>query len=58
MLWAYDATAHYVDQGGNKRPGAFSIYIEPWHADIIEFLDLHKNHRKEEAHACNLFYAL
>ncbi|KAG8882693.1 ribonucleotide-diphosphate reductase subunit rnr1 [Tulasnella sp. 332] len=58
MLRAYDATARYVDQGGNKRPGAFAIYIEPWHADIFDFLDLRKNHGKEEARARDLFYAL
>lgn len=58
MLRAYDATARYVDQGGNKRPGAFAIYIEPWHADVFEFLDLRKNHGKEEARARDLFYAL
>ena len=58
MLRAYDATARYVDQGGNKRPGAFAIYIETWHADIFEFLDLRKNHGKEEARARDLFYAL
>jgi len=58
MLRAFDATARYVDQGGNKRPGAFAIYIEPWHADILEFLDLRKNHGKEEARARDLFYAL
>ncbi|TDL23158.1 hypothetical protein BD410DRAFT_827870 [Rickenella mellea] len=58
MLRAYDATARYVDQGGNKRPGAFAIYIEPWHADIFEFIDLRKNHGKEEARARDLFYAL
>ncbi|PPQ64159.1 hypothetical protein CVT24_008794, partial [Panaeolus cyanescens] len=58
MLRAYDATARYVDQGGNKRPGAFAIYLEPWHADIMEFLDLRKNHGKEEARARDLFYAL
>lgn len=44
----YDSTARYVDQGGNKRPGAFAIYLEPWHADIFEFLDLRKNTGKEE----------
>ncbi|KAJ6486511.1 ribonucleotide reductase alpha subunit [Mycena vitilis] len=48
MLRAYDATARYVDQGGNKRPGAFAIYLEPWHADIFEFIDLRKNHGKEQ----------
>lgn len=57
MLCAYDATARYVDQGGNKRPGAFAIYIEPWHADIFEFLDLRKNHGKE-VRARDLLYAL
>uniref|UniRef100_A0A8H7XPM7 Ribonucleoside-diphosphate reductase n=1 Tax=Psilocybe cubensis TaxID=181762 RepID=A0A8H7XPM7_PSICU len=58
MLRAYDATARYVDQGGNKRPGAFAIYLEPWHPDVFEFLDLRKNHGKEEARARDLFYAL
>ena len=58
MLRAYDATARYVDQGGNKRPGAFAIYLEPWHSDIFEFLDLRKNHGKEEVRARDLFYAL
>jgi ribonucleoside-diphosphate reductase subunit M1 len=58
MLRAYDATARYVDQGGNKRPGAFAIYIEPWHADVMDFIDLRKNHGKEEARARDLFYAL
>ena len=58
MLRAYDATARYVDQGGNKRPGAFAIYLEPWHADVFEFLDLRKNHGKEEVRARDLFYAL
>ncbi|KAI0314074.1 ribonucleotide reductase [Amylostereum chailletii] len=58
MLRAFDATARYVDQGGNKRPGAFAIYIEPWHADVFEFLDLRKNHGKEEVRARDLFYAL
>ncbi|KIJ27544.1 hypothetical protein M422DRAFT_37723 [Sphaerobolus stellatus SS14] len=58
MLRAFDATARYVDQGGNKRPGAFAIYIEPWHADVFEFLDLRKNHGKEESRARDLFYAL
>ncbi|KAF9516718.1 hypothetical protein BS47DRAFT_1340613 [Hydnum rufescens UP504] len=58
MLRAYDATARYVDQGGNKRPGAFTIYLEPWHADVFDFLDLRKNHGKEEARARDLFYAL
>jgi ribonucleoside-diphosphate reductase subunit M1 len=58
MLRAYDATARYVDQGGNKRPGAFAIYMETWHADIFEFLDLRKNHGKEEVRTRNLLYAL
>ncbi|KAH9841362.1 ribonucleotide reductase alpha subunit [Rhodofomes roseus] len=58
MLRAYDATARYVDQGGNKRPGAFAIYLEPWHDDVFQFLDLRKNHGKEEVRARDLFYAL
>ncbi|KAJ6576865.1 ribonucleotide reductase alpha subunit, partial [Mycena sp. CBHHK59/15] len=58
MLRAYDATARYVDQGGNKRPGAFAIYLEPWHADIFEFIDLRKNHGKEQMRARDLFLAL
>lgn len=58
MLRAYDATARYVDQGGNKRPGAFAIYLEPWHSDVFEFIDLRKNHGKEEVRARDLFYAL
>lgn len=48
MLRVYNNTARYVDQGGNKRPGAFAIYLEPWHGDIFDFLDLRKNHGKEE----------
>ena len=48
MLRVFNNTARYVDQGGNKRPGAFAIYLEPWHADILEYLDLKKNHGKEE----------
>jgi ribonucleoside-diphosphate reductase subunit M1 len=58
MLRVYNNTARYVDQGGNKRPGAFAIYLEPWHADIFSFLDLRKNHGKEEVRARDLFYAL
>jgi ribonucleoside-diphosphate reductase subunit M1 len=58
MLRAFDATARYVDQGGNKRPGAFAIYLEPWHSDVFEFIDLRKNHGKEEVRARDLFYAL
>jgi hypothetical protein len=48
MLRVYNNTARYVDQGGNKRPGAFAIYLEPWHADVFDFLDLRKNHGSEE----------
>ncbi|AEO71096.1 uncharacterized protein THITE_2123125 [Thermothielavioides terrestris NRRL 8126] len=58
MLRVFNNTARYVDQGGNKRPGAFAIYLEPWHADIFEFLDLRKNHGKEEVRARDLFLAL
>eukprot|EP00835_Amoeboradix_gromovi_P006515 NODE_781_length_4285_cov_0.344959.p1 type:complete len:813 gc:universal NODE_781_length_4285_cov_0.344959:3158-720(-) len=58
MLRVFNNTARYVDQGGNKRPGAFAIYIEPWHADIFAFLDLRKNHGKDEDRARDLFYAL
>ncbi|KAJ7160053.1 ribonucleotide reductase alpha subunit [Mycena filopes] len=58
MLRAFDATARYVDQGGNKRPGAFAIYLEPWHSDIFEFIDLRKNHGKEQMRARDLFLAL
>ncbi|XP_034826883.1 ribonucleoside-diphosphate reductase large subunit [Maniola hyperantus] len=58
MLRVYNNTARYVDQGGNKRPGAFAIYLEPWHADIFEFLDLKKNTGKDEVRARELFYAL
>ncbi|KAL7298104.1 hypothetical protein TKK_0009109 [Trichogramma kaykai] len=58
MLRVYNNTARYVDQGGNKRPGAFAMYLEPWHADIFEFLDLKKNTGKEEHRARELFYAL
>ncbi|KAK9375565.1 ribonucleotide reductase [Lipomyces chichibuensis] len=58
MLRVFNNTARYVDQGGNKRPGAFAIYLEPWHADIFEFIDLRKNHGKEEVRARDLFYAL
>ncbi len=48
MLRVYNNTARYVDQGGNKRPGAFAVYLEPWHADIFDFLELKKNHGAEE----------
>ncbi|WFD36912.1 ribonucleoside-diphosphate reductase [Malassezia cuniculi] len=58
MLRVYNNTARYVDQGGNKRPGAFAVYLEPWHADVFEFIDLRKNHGKEEVRARDLFYAL
>lgn len=58
MLRVYNNTARYVDQGGNKRPGAFAVYLEPWHGDIFEFLDLKKNTGKEEVRARELFYAL
>ncbi|KAI9732680.1 MAG: ribonucleotide-diphosphate reductase subunit rnr1 [Claussenomyces sp. TS43310] len=58
MLRVFNNTARYVDQGGNKRPGAFAIYLEPWHSDVFEFLDLRKNHGKEEVRARDLFYAL
>lgn len=58
MLRVFNDTARYVDQGGGKRKGSFAIYIEPWHSDIFDFLDLKKNHGKEEARARDLFYAL
>lgn len=58
MLRVFNNTARYVDQGGNKRPGAFAIYLEPWHSDVYEFLDLKKNTGKEENRARDLFYAL
>ncbi|HEX5555155.1 MAG TPA: ribonucleoside-diphosphate reductase subunit alpha, partial [Chitinophagaceae bacterium] len=58
MLRVFNDTARYVDQGGGKRKGAFAIYLEPWHADIFDFLDLRKNHGKEELRARDLFYAL
>ena len=58
MLRVYNDTARYVDQGGGKRKGSFAIYIEPWHADIFDFLDLRKNHGKEEMRARDLFYAM
>ena len=54
MLRVYNDTARYVDQGGGKRKGSFAIYVEPWHADIYEFLDLKKNHGKEEMRARDL----
>ncbi len=58
MLKVFNDTARYVDQGGGKRKGSFAIYIEPWHADVFDFLDLRKNHGKEEARARDLFFAL
>lgn len=58
MLRVFNDTARYVDQGGGKRKGSFAIYLEPWHADIFEFLDLRKNHGKEEVRARDLFFAL
>ena len=58
MLRVFNDTARYVDQGGGKRKGSFAVYIEPWHADIFDFLDLRKNHGKEEQRARDLFYAL
>lgn len=58
MLRVFNDTARYVDQGGGKRKGSFAIYMEPWHADIFDFLDLKKNHGKEEMRARDLFYAL
>lgn len=58
MLRNFDMTARYVDQGGGKRKGSFAIYLEPWHADIFDFLDLKKNHGKEEMRARDLFYAM
>ena len=58
MLRVFNDTARYVDQGGGKRKGSFAVYIEPWHADVFDFLDLKKNHGKEEQRARDLFYAL
>lgn len=58
MLRVFNDTARYVDQGGGKRKGAFAIYLEPWHADIEDFIELRKNHGKEELRARDLFYAL
>ena len=58
MLRVFNDTARYCDQGGGKRKGAFAIYLEPWHYDTQEFLELRKNHGKEEQRARDLFYAL
>lgn len=58
MLRVFDGTARYVDQGGNKRKGSFAVYLEPHHPDILDFLELKKNHGKEEQRARDLFYGL
>ncbi|WP_017730096.1 ribonucleoside-diphosphate reductase subunit alpha [Nafulsella turpanensis] len=58
MIRVFNDTARYVDQGGGKRKGAFAMYLEPWHADVFDFLELKKNHGKEEMRARDLFYAL
>jgi len=58
MLRVFNDTARYVDQGGGKRKGSFAIYLETWHADIFDFLELKKNHGKEEMRARDLFYAM
>ncbi len=58
MLRVFNDTARYVDQGGGKRKGSFAMYIEPWHADVFDFLDLKKNHGKEENRTRDLFLAL
>ncbi|WP_438995129.1 ribonucleoside-diphosphate reductase subunit alpha [Poseidonia sp.] len=58
MLRVFNDTARYVDQGGGKRKGSIAIYLEPWHPDILQFLDLKKNHGKEELRARDLFYAM
>ncbi len=58
MLKVFNDTARYVDQGGGKRNGSFAIYLENWHADIFDFLELKKNHGEEETKARDLFYAL
>lgn len=58
MLQVYNNTARYVDQGGGRRKGSFAVYLEPWHADVEKFLELKKNHGKEEHRARDLFYAL
>ncbi|XP_061596890.1 ribonucleoside-diphosphate reductase large subunit-like [Cololabis saira] len=58
MLRVFNNTARYVDQGGNKRPGAFAMYLEPWHADVFEYLELKKNTGKEEQRARDLFFGL
>ena len=58
MLRVFNTTARYVDQGGGRRQGSFAIYLEPWHSDIEDFLEMKKNHGDEEARARDLFYAL
>ena len=58
MLRVFNDTARYVDQGGGKRKGSFAVYLEPWHADVFDFLELKKNHGKEEMRARDLFYAM
>jgi ribonucleoside-diphosphate reductase alpha chain len=58
MLRVFNDTARYVDQGGGKRKGSIAVYLEPWHPDILQFLDLKKNHGKEEMRARDLFYAM
>lgn len=58
MLRVFNDTARYVDQGGGKRKGAFAIYLEPWHGDIFDWLELRKNHGSEESRARDLFYGL
>jgi ribonucleotide reductase alpha subunit len=58
MLRVFNNTARYVDQGGGKRNGSFAIYLEPWHSDIANFLEMRKNHGDEELKARDLFYAL
>jgi len=58
MLRVFNDTARYVDQGGGKRRGAFAVYLEPWHPDVYDFLQLKKNHGKEEQRARDLFYAM
>jgi ribonucleoside-diphosphate reductase alpha chain len=58
MLRVFNDTARYVDQGGGKRKGSFAVYLEPWHADVFDFLELKKNHGKEENRARDLFYAM
>ncbi len=58
MLRTFDAASRYIDQGAGKRPGAINMFLEPWHADIFEFLDIRKNNGKEEMRARDLFSSL